>query len=65
MEFSSWMGLFLENPHWPFQKRAFVPDSGSFRLAGKGHFGGGATQARPLSSLDSFFFSRATRHVGS
>ena len=53
MEFSSSMELFLENPHRPFQRHVFVPDSGSFRSAGKGPFGGGVMQERPLSSLNS------------
>lgn len=52
MEFSSWMESFLENPHKPFQKRAFVPDSGSFPLEGRGPVGSWATQARPLPSPD-------------
>lgn len=52
MEFSSWMDLFLENPHKPFQKCAFVPDSGSFILERRGAFGSWAVQARSLPSLD-------------
>lgn len=52
MEFSSWMELFLENPHKSFQKHAFVPDSGSFKLLGRGPFCSRVTQARPLPSLD-------------
>lgn len=52
MEFSSWMEFFLENPHKPFQKRAFVPDSDSFRLVGKRPVGRWAIQTRPLPSLD-------------
>lgn len=52
MEFSSWMEFFLENPHKPSQKRAFVPDSNSFRLVGKRPVGRWAVQTRPLPSLD-------------
>lgn len=52
MELSSWMEFFLENPHKPFQKRAFVPDSDSFRLVGKRPVGSWAMQTRPSPSLD-------------
>ena len=52
MEFSSWMEFFLENPHKPFQKRAFVPDSDSFRMVDKRPFGSWGMQTSPLSSLD-------------
>lgn len=52
MEFSSWMEFFLENPHKPFQKRAFVPDSDSFRLVGKRPVSRWAMQTRRLPSLD-------------
>lgn len=48
------MELFLENPHKPFQKRAFVPDSGSFALEGRGLLAAGLRRQGPglLQTLD-------------